>query len=349
MAAKNDDKILGIVYAYDCDGSDYDKVRDLGLKWIRLGICFPWKDQMYGTLCTEYLEAKEKFRQAKEHGILVMPSTPGLGSYRYDEKEGRTRWHDSFPAFVGEKGTEEFYRNVSETTRFMCEDLGDLAGDLWQCMNEIDIPTFSGDYSDMVAADTARASAAGIVAANPAARCGINLSRCWDVGLAMADKVYRPGHCFSYIGDDQYFGSWQGRTVEAWNDVIDTLYERYRLPVLANEWGYSSGGTLVKKDLDPSEIPVGLPETCYVTGWFHEVYGGHNQETQAEYLRRGLEIFAKHPHALGSFLFCWRDARHCYHCGREACPSECMWGLIDKDENPKKAFYAVKEAIQSYY
>lgn len=102
MAAKKEEKILGIVYAYDCDGSDYDKVRGLGLKWIRLGICFPWKDQMHGTLCTEYLEAKEKFRHAKEHGF-VMPSTPGLGSYRYDEKEGRTRWHDSFPAFVGRK------------------------------------------------------------------------------------------------------------------------------------------------------------------------------------------------------------------------------------------------------
>ena len=58
----------------------------------------------------------------------------------------RPAWHESFPDFVGKKGTEEFYENIRETMRFVCEDLGEDAGMYWQCMNEIDIPVFSNDY-----------------------------------------------------------------------------------------------------------------------------------------------------------------------------------------------------------
>jgi hypothetical protein len=70
---------------------------------------------------------------------------------------------------------------------------------------------------------------------------------------------------------------------------------------------------------------------------------------QAEYFQRGHEIFAKHPHVLGSFMFCWRDAHNCYHCGQEECPAECFWGIVDKDCVPKPAYYAVKDAIAKYY
>ena len=125
----------------------------------------------------------------------------------------------------------------------------------------------------------------------------------------MADLVYAPGHKFGYIGDDQYFGSWQGKTVESWNDVIEALHARYHLPVLANEWGYSSGGAVKETRPDPAVLPEGIPDVCYEKSWFHAVEGGHTEAVQAEYLRRGLQIFAENPHVLGSFLFCFQDAR----------------------------------------
>ena len=98
----------------------------------------------------------------------------------------------------------QYYRNVADTCAFICRDLKGIAGDLWQCMNEIDIPTFSGSYSVEVTTGTARASAEGIVRENPDAKCGINLSRYHEDGLKVADLVYAPGHKFGYIGDDQY-------------------------------------------------------------------------------------------------------------------------------------------------
>ena len=345
---KEREKLVGIVYAYDTK-DEYDMVRELGIEWIRLNICFPWKDKMYGQLSETYIEIKKQFTEAYKHGMRIMPATPPLGGFVFDKDLGKTIWKEEFPDFVGERGSEEFYKNVEKAMEFICKDLGKMAADMWQCMNEIDLPTFSNDYSLDILAETARASARGILAGNPKARCGINISHFYEKGLLTADAVYTPGHPFYYIGVDQYFGSWQGETVEKWIFVIDELYKRYKLPVLANEWGYSSGGSVTDQHPLPEEIPEGWADVCAANHWFHDVPGGHTPETQGEYLRRGHEIFAKHPHVIGSFMFCWRDAHHCYHCGKSECPSECFWGIVDIDCKPKKSYFTVKKAIADYY
>ena len=341
-------KIIGVVYAYDVK-DEYAQVIECGFQWIRIGIPFPWADKMNGKCSEAYLHAKDECKKAVENGLKVMGSTFGMGSYRYSEVDKTTKWRESIPDFVGEKGSEEYYQNISEAAAFICCDLNGLIHGVWQCMNEIDIPTFAGEYPRDVVAGTARASAKGITSADPDAKCGINLSRYHEEGLEMADIVYGPGHCFGYIGDDQYFGSWQGKDIEQWNVVIEALYSRYKLPVLINEWGYSSGGKTLSERPDPALLPLGWPDVCYENAWFHDVEGGHTEAVQAEYIRRGFEIFAGNPHVLGSFMFCWKDAKHCYHCGQENCPSECFWGLLYQDGKPKPAYFAAKKAISEYY
>lgn len=42
-------KVLGICYAYDVQDA-YQDILDIGFTWTRMGICFPWKDKMYGEL-----------------------------------------------------------------------------------------------------------------------------------------------------------------------------------------------------------------------------------------------------------------------------------------------------------
>ena len=342
------DKILGIVYAYTPE-KRYDMVLDLGVQWIRLGVGFPWTDKMFGTRSPHWEHMKEEFRIAVDAGLKVMPGTPGMGGWSFNKEENITKWHDSWPDFVGEKGTREYYDNVRATAKFMCEDLGPLAGNLWQCMNEIDIPTFSGDYPVEVAVDTCRATAEGIMEANPDALCGTNFAGWNENARKVGDLLFRPGHKFRYCGDDQYYGSWQGDTVEKWTQTIDEMYERYGLPVLINEWGYSSSGATLTERPDPSLLPDGWPDVCYTKSWFHDVPGGHTPETAAAYFRRGLEIFANHPHVLGNFMFCFSDATNCWHCGQPECPAECSWGLVDVDCKPKPAYWAAKQAIAEYY
>jgi hypothetical protein len=342
-------KIIGICYAYNC-GDEYDMVKEMGVTWLRMGAPFPWEDKMFGKVSERYKTAKANIKKAHSYGMNIMSTSPGLGSYRFDPAEKVSRWHGAWPDFAGEKGTMEFFDNVRKTTKWMAEDLGDLVSDYWQNMNEIDIPVFSKDYIIQIPTETARASAEGIVEANPKAKCGINLANYFgENGLKVADIVYRPGHKFSYIGDDQYFGSWQDRDVDAWTEVIEGLYKRYKLPVLANEWGYSSGGAVTKKHPAESEIPLGWTDVCTAKKWFNESKGGHTEEVQAEYLRKGHELFAQNPHCIGSFMFCWRDAHNCYHCGQTECPAECYWGVMHEDLSPKKAYTVVQKAIKDYY
>ena len=346
-------KIKGIVFAYQpADESREDTawqlamIRDLGFGWMRMHVSFPWADRMYGTLTEAYLKERESIIETHRAGFEIMVTTPGLGAYRFDEALQKTRWMESFPAFTGEIGTPEFYENVRKTCAFICEDLGENAGIYWQCMNEIDNPVFASHYTDEIVTKTARASADGIVQANPEARCGINLSRYCEEALRVADLCYAPGHHFYYLGDDQYFGSWQPGDVEDWVEVIDKLYERYRLPVLANEWGYSSGGEFSTEHADPKLVPFGLPEECFTQKWYNQAQGGHTAAAQAAYIEKGLRIFEEHPHCIGSFLFCWRDAYKCYHCGGETCPSEDYWGIVTKDIRKKPSYEAVKRVIQ---
>ncbi len=348
------EKIKGIVFAYQVrdDNSvpeQLEFLKDLGFRWMRMHIPFPWEDKMFGTLSAQYLRSKEELRKAHAAGFELMVTTPGLGGYRFDEALQKTRWMETLPAFLGEKGSEAYYKNLADACEFIARDLSGIAGEYWQCMNEIDNPIFASHYSDEIVAGTARAQAEGIVRGDPKAKCGINLSKYDEQALRIADLVYAPGHSFGYLGDDQYFGSWQPGTVESWTAVIDALWERYHLPVLANEWGYSSGGEYSTEHVDPKIVPFGLPEECLVQKWFYEVPGGHTEEVQAEYLYKGLQIFAEHPHCIGSFLFCFRDAYKCYHCGGESCPSEDFWGIVRKDLTKKPACEAVKKAFREFY
>ena len=62
------EKILGIVYAYDVkDG--YQEILDLGFSWVRMEICFPWEDKMFGTLSPKYLKCKEEIRRHANHAF----------------------------------------------------------------------------------------------------------------------------------------------------------------------------------------------------------------------------------------------------------------------------------------
>ena len=226
---KASEKIKGIVFAYNTTG-EYDMVRELGVEWMRLGIAFPWKDKMFGTLSEQYLEDREEIRRTHDAGFQIMPATPSMGGFTYDEALGKACWHDSFPDFVGEKGTEEYYENVREALRFICEDLGDDAGIYWQCMMRsisLPFPTITRTISWRTPARALRRGDPPRQAGRPLRRqhAGYN-----ENAVHMLDLIYREGHSFYYVGVDQYFGSWQPGDVENWNGVIDALYERYHLP-----------------------------------------------------------------------------------------------------------------------
>ncbi len=328
------EKIRGIVYAYTPE-KRYDLVRELGVDWIRLNIPFPWVDKIGGEVSERWTRVKDEFREAVDAGLHVMPSTPTI--FGFNEE------------ICGKRGSDEFYENVRLAARFMCEDLGELAKPkdaiaLWQCMNELDIPTFSGDVPIEICVETCRQTARGILDVNPDAKCGTNFASWRDESRRIGEMLFAGEHPFAYVGDDQYFGSWQPGTVEDWNSVLDGMWEAFHLPILINEWGFSSRGNPGELDLKTE----GEGHVCFAA-WANTLEGGHSEAVQAEYFRRGLEIFAAHPHVLGNFMFCFSDAKSCWQCNQDGCPAECYWGLCDVDCNPKPAYFAAKETIRKLY
>lgn len=328
------DKIRGIVYAYTSE-KRYDMVTALGVEWIRLNVPFPWSDKMHGEISPAWKAIKADIKFASENGMKVMPSTPTIFGFPRD--------------ITGEYGSPEFYKNVRETAAFMCGDLGELAPLLWQCMNELDIPTFSGNVPLDICAETCRQTARGIHDVNPKALAGTNFASWRPESRRVGEILFGGEHPFNYVGDDQYYGSWQGGTIEDWPETLDSMWDAFGLPILINEWGYSSAGKTLPLSAIPAVLPPKRNPVCFNKAWYNEIGSGHNETEQALYFRRGLEIFAAHPHVLGNFMFCFSDAHTCWQCGQESCPAECFWGLTDVNCNPKPAYFTAQKAIRELY
>ena len=113
MEIKAKDKIRGIVYAYTQE-KRYDMVKDLGIEYIRLNVPFPWTDKMHGTVSPGWEKIKDEFREAVAAGLKVMPSTPGMGGWGYDE--------------VHQQGVEAYFAHANRETLLIpqCETAGCL-------------------------------------------------------------------------------------------------------------------------------------------------------------------------------------------------------------------------------
>ena len=81
---KESEKIKGIVFAYNTSG-EYEMVKELGVEWMRLNICFPWADKMFGTLSEEYIQARQEILDTHAKGLQPLL----LAGFPMMKKKGR--------------------------------------------------------------------------------------------------------------------------------------------------------------------------------------------------------------------------------------------------------------------
>jgi len=342
-------RLLGISDAYG--KTDYDHLKESGIQWVRGGIPFPWKDKMFGTPSEEYLEAKKYYQNIRQYGLNAMTCLPCMGSWRWDETLKTNTWQPSLPEWIGDVNSREFSDRITQGFAWAIEDMGDLLDDLFQTSNEMDITTFRGDYTLDQAANYMIAQANAIHEVRPNALIGINPAHMQDEARYLYEKCYNyAGSPFNYAGIDGYYGSWAGHSVEHWIPVVDEIQRLTHRPVIISEWGYSSGGKVLPRPEDYVSN-TDITSVCDLKCW-HNAYKGedaHTEELQAEYLEIGLKLFSTYPGILGNFMFCWKDAKTCYHCGQSECPAECFWGIVHQDESPKPAFYVVQKIAKEFY
>jgi hypothetical protein len=328
------------------DHADSQLIRSAGIQWVRVGFPYPFHAPGDSTPSPEYIKARQSARDWAERGFQLIGSTPGLGlgTFQPDANDKMVMsFKNSFPAWYGAPGSEDFYRNYTSMCAFLAKDVGDIIP-LWQVANEIDWPQFAGPFNLRQASELVLRTAIAMKEVNPALMVSTNCAGTPTSYYFLGRLFDDPRVKMDYCGIDQYYGTWQPGGPENWNERIAELYAiTGGVKVLVNEWGFSSAGEV----MTPADRESGMAN-CQLKKWTFSWGAGHNWDTQAEYLRRAFEAFAAHRDKLiGICYYRWEDQETCWQCGTLDCPVETAWGLVDvSGKNPKPSYYAFQEGVK---
>jgi len=322
---------------------NYQLMKEGGIGWVRLGFEFPFEDKIGGKLSDKFLKNLEEAKKVNKLGLRIMGVTPLAGAMAYDEKDKKTAWRPQIPAWAGSIDSDSYYQTYEQACAELGRQTKGIVG-MWQVSNEMDIDVFRGPLSIQQAERFLLAGARGLKTGNPQAKADMNPAGLESGEPLFRDLYSRPDTPFDYAGIDGYFGSWQPGGPQDWVPVIERIHEITGKPVLINEWGYSS----IQGSGNPLKRKVGNP-ICEKQAWKNVWQKEHSPEEQAAYVRIALKIFATYPNVVGCFFYDWGDDAVCYHCGSKGCPSECGWGMVDSQGNPKPAYHAFKAMAQEFF
>ncbi|MCE5215641.1 hypothetical protein LLH03_01310 [bacterium] len=325
--------------------ADTDLLKQAGMGWVRQGLGYPFVDRLGGELSPQYLKNREAVRRFTKAGIQVMGITPGPGGGTYvAQPDGslKLQWRNRFPAWYGELGSEEFLRNYEATCEWLAEDLRGLVP-VWQLANELDITQFAGPLNPRQACDLVAAAARGLKHSDPSLIVGHNPAGA-PPSLYFFGYLHGRQDCLlDYCGIDGYYGTWGAGGPENWAQRVAELYALTSKPVLINEWGYSSAGGIQTEEEARTNQPV-----CKLRKWRYGWGEGHTPDGQAKFVAAAFEALKTQRGALlGVFFYRWEDQETCWQCGSPDCPAETAWGLVDKQGQPKPAFYAWRDGARS--
>lgn len=340
-AAPASKRILGVS---PHSNPNYRMMLEAGIGWVRLGFAFPFEDKIGGKFSPRFLANLEEAKEIRKTGLRIMGITPLAGTIAYRETDKQTAWRTNIPEWAGSIANDSYY----EACERACEEIARQTQgivDMWQVSNEMDIDVFRGPLSLEQAARYLAAGGRGVKKGNPSSKADINSASLSTNARWLFRELYsKPGTPFDYAGIDGYFGSWQPGGPQDWIPVIEEMHQITGKPVLINEWGYSSTqGSGVSLQQKVGNI------VCQRQAWNRVWRKEHSLEEQAAYVAIALKIFGTYPNVVGSFFYDWGDDAVCYHCGRRGCPSECGWGLVDIQGNPKPAYNTLKAIAREYF
>jgi hypothetical protein len=324
--------------------ADVDRMKEADIGWLRHHFPYPFIDRLGGELSPHYISAREEAARRNAQGFQLMGGTPGLGIGTMQmDAEGSYHlvWRDLYPTWMGRPATPEFLRSYREMCAFLADDLKGLV-QMWQIANELEIPQFAGPLNMRQACELVIEAARRLKGTDPDLIVGTNTGGSTR-SYYLYGRLYADPHApLDYCGVDQYYGTWQAGGPDTWRERLQELWDLTGLPVLINEWGYSSAGGVASPEERDSRAPI-----CQTHRW-RNVWGkGHTPEVQAEYMRVAHDVFCeKRDILLGAFFYRWEDQAVCWQCGRADCPVETAWGLVDRDGNPKPSFYTFKDGVR---
>lgn len=338
-----------------CDNPNWQLIRNMGTKWVRLGVPYPWEDRVSGAYAPGFLRAVGEITAWRRQGFEVLCSTPALGSTRFNPEVGDTVWHSGYPAWMGSPADEDFYPALEAGISEICAMTKHLVT-WYQLGNEPDFQVFIGPttYEQNVRFNTVWVNT--MKACYPGSKVGINLAgvagdgTITDYAVNLTRKLYRElALPYDYLGLDGYFGCWQPGGPANWIPYMDTMAQISGKPLIINEWGYGTNYEApFERDFDRKGFYNNI--NCKQKRWNNMWEGRpHTPELQADYIRQCYALFADHPACLGAFFFRWGDSERCWQCGEKDCPTETHWGVVDVDQNPKPGYYGYQSIIRELF
>jgi len=325
------------------EAADAGLIRQAGIDWVRQDLDMPFVDRLGGRLTKEYVRNKAVVQSWIRQGLQVMGVTPRPfgGAYEPDAQGVlRLRVKPCLPAWLGTPGSAEYNRNYEEICAWMAQDLKGLIS-TWQIANELDIEIFAGPLTARQACEFIAHGARGLKRADSSLVVGHNPAGGSNAYFLYGWLYGRGEPLLDYCGVDGYYGTWIDGGPESWDRRLTELRELTGVPILVNEWGFSSQGALQT----PGELPPDRPP-CQVRKWPSTWGPGHTPEGQAAFVRACFDVFRKHRESLlGVFFYRWEDQSTCWQCGSADCPIETRWGLVDLHGQPKPAWKADQEGV----
>lgn len=368
-------KKTGFIKGVTSATENYEQIKGAGIEWIREGMPSPFKAD--GSVNEHYSQFKEKCRRYKENGIKVMGITPLPNEYfqhgldmRQPGGEEKLREVSRFLIndlkglvdglqIANELGMPRFMipYNMKECIRFLgiqLEEMFPLRDNIILGYNS------AGPQVDLHLGMKPYHRFCDYVGFDMYLGCFFSLpgfAWLFDVMVrylwAFTGKPVLMQE-FGYIGGGKPKTKKEKQEIlrsygfenekEAKKDImkfVDSLPTHFREHVkfvcgddkkVTTDFMFSGDMTNhLYKELPRITVIPGMP---------------HTPDGQAKFFRNVIKRLYDLPFICGTIIYCYTDFEYCGYCGQTDCPTETLWGLVDRKGNPKPSYYAVKEAFE---
>lgn len=217
--------IAGVCHARE----KLDCIAAANIRWNREDVPFPFQPGKFGELTPAYIAYRDKVRRCAARGLNTMCVTP---------------YPKAFAQFGVDPASAEGLAVVEETLRWMAADLKAAGLRGYQITNELNVFHFRVPLTMEQVPAFLIAGIRGVHAGDPDAILGYNSAGVGPEVQAMIEQV-RPYHdLVDYMGVDSYRGTWSDGEPDDILCEIDATYNAVGLPVLVQEFGFSSAGEI---------------------------------------------------------------------------------------------------------
>ena len=209
---------------------DLELIQQANIGWTRIDIPFPFLDGKWGELTPEYIAFRKRVQNYSDGGLKTMCVTPYPGS---------------FAKYGVNPASPDGLEKVEKISRFLAQDLKSCGVAGYQITNELNVFHFRIPLTMEQAPDFIIAGIKGVHEGDPDAVCGYNSAGVAKEVQDMIAKIKPYHHLLDYMGVDSYRGTWSDGEPDDIIDEIDKTYEAVGLPVLVQEFGFSSAGEIL--------------------------------------------------------------------------------------------------------